>query len=311
MEAAAVIVFILIFVLVIYVALAIKIVQQHEQGLTERFGRYRKTLDPGFHMIMPFIDRVQKIDMREQVVDVPPQEVITKDNVVVTVDAVVYYQATDPVKLAYNIANFIVAATKLAQTNLRNVVGDMELDAALTSRETINTELRVILDEATDVWGTRVVRVEIQRIDPPADVTAAMHRQMKAERDRRAIVTEAEGEKRSAILKAEGVKQSRILDAEGQAEAIKTVADAQKYEKLTVAEGEGQAIERVFMAIHNGDPTPDLIAIRYLEALENVADGQATKIFLPMETTSILGSIAAMGEIFADSQKEPAGGSSV
>ncbi len=311
MEAAAVVVFILIFVLVIYVALAIKIVQQHEQGLTERFGRYRKTLDPGFHMIMPFIDKVQKIDMREQVVDVPPQEVITKDNVVVTVDAVVYYQATDPVKLAYNISNFIVAATKLAQTNLRNVVGDMELDAALTSRETINTELRVILDEATDVWGTRVVRVEIQRIDPPADVTDAMHRQMKAERDRRAIVTEAEGEKRSAILKAEGVKQSRILDAEGQAEAIKTVADAQQYEKLTVAEGEGQAIERVFMAIHNGDPTPDLIAIRYLETLTQVADGQATKIFLPMETTAILGSIAAMGEVFADSQKSPEGGQSV
>lgn len=311
MEAAAVVVFILIFVLVIYVALAIKIVQQHEQGLTERFGRYRKTLDPGFHMIMPFIDKVQKIDMREQVVDVPPQEVITKDNVVVTVDAVVYYQATDPVKLAYNVANFIVAATKLAQTNLRNVIGDMELDAALTSREKINTELRVILDEATDVWGTRVVRVEIQRIDPPGDVTDAMHRQMKAERDRRAIVTEAEGEKRSAILKAEGVKQSRILDAEGQAEAIKTVADAQQYEKLTVAEGEGQAIERVFMAIHNGDPTPDLIAIRYLEALERVADGQATKIFLPMETTAILGSIAAMGEVFADTKKAPEGAQNV
>lgn len=301
---AAVIVFILIFALIIYVALAIKIVQQHEQGLTERFGRYRKTLDPGFHMIMPFIDRVQKVDMREQVVDVPPQEVITKDNVVVTVDAVVYYQATDPVKLAYNVRNFIVAATKLAQTNLRNVIGDMDLDDALTSRETINTELRVILDEATDVWGTRVVRVEIQRIDPPADVTDAMHRQMKAERDRRAIVTEAEGEKRSAILKAEGIKQSRILDAEGQGEAIKTVADAQRYERETIAEGEGRAIERVFHAIHEGDPTPDLIAIRYLEALQGIADGQATKIYLPLETTSILASIGAMGELFADSQLE-------
>jgi regulator of protease activity HflC (stomatin/prohibitin superfamily) len=301
---AAVIIFILIFALIIYVALAIKIIQQHEQGLTERFGRYRKTLDPGFHMIVPFIDKVQKVDMREQVVDVPPQEVITKDNVVVTVDAVVYYQATDPVKLAYNIRNFIVAATKLAQTNLRNVIGDMDLDDALTSRETINTELRMILDEATDVWGTRVVRVEIQRIDPPADVTDAMHRQMKAERDRRAIVTEAEGEKRSAILKAEGVKQSRILDAEGQGEAIKTVADAQRYERETVAEGEGRAIERVFSAIHAGDPTPDLIAIRYLEALQGIADGQATKIYLPLETTSILASIGAMGELFADSQRD-------
>jgi len=303
-EAAAVAVFILIFVLVIYFALAIKIVQQHERGLAERFGRYRKTLEPGFQMIMPFIDKVQKVDMREQVVDVPPQEVITKDNVVVTVDAVVYYQATDPVKLAYNVANFIIAATKLAQTNLRNVIGDMDLDDALTSREVINTELRSILDEATDVWGTRVVRVEIQRIDPPADVTEAMHRQMKAERDRRALVTESEGEKRSAILTAEGVKQARILDAEGQAQAIREVADAQRYETLTVAEGEGQAIETVFSSIHAGNPTPDLIAIRYLEALQGIADGRATKIFLPLETTSILSSIGAIGELFNDVQDQ-------
>ncbi len=300
----ATIVLLLIFVLIIYVALAIKIIQQHEQGLIERFGRYRKTLDPGFHMIIPFIEKIRKVDMREQVVDVQPQEVITKDNVVVTVDAVVYYQATDPVKLVYNVANFIMAATKLAQTNLRNVICDMDLDDALTSRETINTELRMILDEATDVWGTRVVRVEIQRIDPPADVTNAMHRQMKAERDRRAIVNEAEGEKRSAILKAEGIKQSRILDAQGQAEAIKEVADAERYQKETIAEGEGRAIERVFSAIHTGDPTPDLIAIRYLEALQGIADGRATKIYLPMETTSILASIGAMGELFADSQKD-------
>jgi len=299
---AAAIVLILVFVLIIYVALAIKIIQQYELGLTERFGRYRATLEPGFHMIIPFIDKVQKIDMREQVVDVPPQEVITKDNVVVTVDAVVYYQATDPVKLAYNVANFIMAATKLAQTNLRNVIGDMDLDAALTSREVINTELRLILDEATDVWGTRVVRVEIQRIDPPADVTQAMHRQMKAERDRRAIVTEAEGEKRSAILRAEGVKQAAILDAEGRAQAIREVADADKFRLLTVAEGEGRAIERVFGAIHEGDPTPDLIAIEYLKALQGIAEGQATKIFLPLETAGILGSIGAIGELFTDSQ---------
>ena len=299
---APAIVLILVFVLIIYVALAIKIVQQYELGLTERFGRYRMTLEPGFHMIIPFIDKVQKIDMREQVVDVPPQEVITKDNVVVTVDAVVYYQATDPVKLAYNVANFILAATKLAQTNLRNVIGDMDLDSALTSREVINTELRLILDEATDVWGTRVVRVEIQRIDPPADVTQAMHRQMKAERDRRAIVTEAEGEKRSAILRAEGVKQAAILDAEGRAQAIREVADADRFRLLTVAEGEGSAIERVFGAIHEGDPTPDLIAIEYLKALQAIADGQATKIFLPMETSGILSSIGAIGELFTDSQ---------
>jgi len=306
MESVAVIVFVLIFVLIIYVALAIKFIQQHEQWLLERFGRFRKILDPGFHLIIPFIEKVQKVDMREQVVDVPPQEVITKDNVVVTVDAVVYYQATDPVKLAYNVANFIIAATKLAQTNLRNVVGDMDLDDALTSREVINTELRTILDEATDVWGTRVVRVEIQRIDPPADVTDAMHRQMKAERDRRATVTEADGDKRAAILQAEGVKQSRILDAEGTAQAIREVADAEKYQLETVAEGEGRAIERVYGAIHTGDPTPDLIAIKYLEALQGVADGQATKIFLPLETTSVLSSIGAISELFNDAKTDDA-----
>lgn len=306
MVAVAIVVLAFIVLLVIYVALAIKIVQQHEKGLIERFGRYRVTVDPGLHLIMPFIERMVRVDMREQVVDVPPQEVITKDNVVVTVDAVVYYQATDPVKLKYNVASFILAATKLAQTNLRNVIGDMDLDDALTSRETINTELRQILDEATDVWGTRVVRVEIQRIDPPVDVTQAMHRQMKAERERRAAVTEAEGEKRAQILRAEGIKASRILEAEGQAQAIKEVAEADKFQKLTVAEGEGQAIERVFGAIHTGDPTPDLIAIQYLEALKGVADGKATKLFLPMEMSGILGSLGAIGEIFGSRDDTPA-----
>ncbi len=281
-----------------YAAAAIKLVRQYEKGLIERFGRYERTVDPGLRFIIPFIERLVRVDMREQVVDVPPQEVITKDNVVVTVDAVVYYQATDPVKLKYNVANFIVAATKLAQTNLRNVVGDLQLDEALTSRETINAKLRQILDDATDVWGTRVVRVEIQRIEPPPDVTDAMHRQMKAERDRRAVVTEAEGEKRAAILRAEGVKEARIREAEGQAQAIKEVADAEKFQKLTVAEGEGQAIERVFGAIHNGDPTPDLITIQYLRALEQIADGQATKLFLPMEFSGILGSLGAISEVF-------------
>ncbi len=310
MGAIAVVVGVIALV-VVYAALGLKIVKQFEQGVVERFGKYRETLDPGLHLIVPFIDRIRRVDMREIVVDVPPQEVITKDNVVVTVDAVVYYQATDPVKLIYNVQNFVLAATKLAQTNLRNVVGDLDLDDALTSRETINAQLRAILDEATDVWGTKVVRVEIQRIDPPADVTDAMHRQMKAERDRRAVVTEAEGQKRSEILKAEGIKQSRILEAEGQAEAIKQVAEAERFQKETVAEGEGRAIERVFGAIHTGDPTPDLIAIRYLEALQNMADGQATKIFLPVEMSGILSSIGAIGEIFntpdGDSQPRPMG----
>jgi len=289
-------------VVLIVAAAGLKIVQQYEKGLVERLGRYDRTLDPGLRIIIPFIEKIRPVDMREQVVDVPPQEVITKDNVVVTVDAVVYYQATDPVKLKYNVANFILAATKLAQTNLRNIVGDMDLDSALTSRDTINAQLREILDEATDVWGTRVVRVEIQRIDPPPDVTQAMHRQMKAERERRAVVTEAEGDKRAAILRAEGVKESRILEAQGQAQAIKEVAEAEKFQKLTVAEGEGQAIERVFGAIHTGDPTPDLIAIRYLEALGRIADGKASKVFLPVELTGILGSLGAIKELFSEAE---------
>jgi regulator of protease activity HflC (stomatin/prohibitin superfamily) len=286
--------------LLLYAAAAIKIVTQFEKGLVERFGRFERLVDPGLRFIVPFIERLRRVDMREQVVDVPPQEVITNDNVVVTVDAVVYYQATDPVKLKYNVANFILAATKLAQTNLRNIVGELQLDEALTSRDMINAQLREVLDEATDVWGTKVVRVEIQRIDPPPDITEAMHRQMKAERDRRATVTEAEGEKRAAILRAEGVKEARVREAEGQAQAIKEVAEAEKFQKLTVAEGEGQAIERVFAAIHSGDPTPDLIAIRYLQALEAIADGQATKLFLPAEMSGILGSIGAIGELFGD-----------
>ena len=303
MEPTVLLVIIIGAIIFITVAAGLKIVSQYEKGLVERFGKFDRMVEPGLRWIWPFIERLQRVDMREQVVDVPPQEVITKDNVVVTVDAVVYYQATDPVKLKYNVANFILAATKLAQTNLRNIVGDLQLDDALTSRDTINEQLRNILDVATDVWGTRVVRVEIQRIDPPPDVTEAMHRQMKAERVRRAVVTEAEGDKRSAILRAEGVKQSRILEAEGQAQAIKEVAEAEKFQKLTVAEGEGQAIERVFGAIHTGDPTPDLIAIRYLEALQGIADGKATKLFLPMEFSGILGALGAIKGVFDDDDR--------
>lgn len=204
-----------------------------------------------------------------------------------------YYEVTDPVKVTYNVTNFYLAATKLAQTNLRNLVGDLALDESLTSREVINTKLRQILDDATDKWGTKVTRVELQRIEPPADVTEAMHRQMKAERDRRAMILEAEGQKKSAILKAEG-----------QAEAIKKVADANKYEKLTVAKGEGEAIETVYNAIHEGNPTTDLIAIKYLEALQKMAEGQATKIFLPYEATGVLGSIGGIAELLKEKESK-------
>lgn len=285
------------FVVFIIAMTGMRIVRPWEKGLIERLGKYQRTADSGLTIIIPFLERIIKIDMREQVVDVPPQQVITKDNVAVEVDAVVYYEVTDPVKVTYNVANFYIAATKLAQTNLRNLIGDLALDESLTSRELINTKLREILDDATDKWGTKVTRVELQRIEPPQDVTNSMHRQMKAERERRAMILEAEGQKKSAILTAEGVKQSAILQAEGQAEAIRKVADADKFKLLTVAEGEGQAIERVFGAIHKGDPTNDLIAIKYLEALTRIADGKATKVFLPLETSGVLGSIAGIGEL--------------
>ena len=227
--------------------------------------------------------------MREQVIDVPPQDVITKDNVSVTVDAVIYFQITDPAKVVYNVANFGMASLKLAQTNLRNVIGDMELDSTLTSREKINLQLRQVMDDATDKWGVKVTRVEIQKIDPPRDITDAMSKQMKAEREKRAVILEAEGLRQSAILKAEGSKQAAILEAEGKSEAIKKVADAEKY-KIAV----------IYDAIHDGKPTNDLIAIKYLEALEHMANGQATKIFLPVETSGVMGSIAGVAELFKD-----------
>ena len=189
--AAIIVLAVLAFLLFVLAFSCIKIVRPYQRGLVERLGQYKGTVDPGLRIIMPFIDRVRLVDMREQVVDVPPQEVITSDNVVVSVDAVVYYEATDPQRLVYNVANFMLAVTKLAQTNLRNLIGDMQLDEALTSRDTINTHLREILDDATDKWGVRVVRVEIQRIDPPPDVMQSMHEQMQAERTRRAVVTEA------------------------------------------------------------------------------------------------------------------------
>jgi len=307
--AGIIILLVIAFVVFIFVANAIKIVRPYQQGIIEQLGRYKTTTDPGLKIIIPIIQKIIRVDMREQVVDVPPQEVITKDNVTVTVDAVIYYEPTDAQRLVYNVANFIMAVTKLAQTNLRNVIGEMSLDEALTSRDNVNVALREVLDDATDKWGVRVVRVEIQRIDPPGDVMDAMHEQMKAERTRRAVVLEAdgereaaiaraEGERQSRILHAEGVKQENILEAEGEAQAIREVADADRFREETVALGEAAGIRSVFEAIHEGDPTPDLLAIKYLEALGVIADGTATKIFLPADLSAVMGSIGAVSELF-------------
>lgn len=286
-------VIVVLILLVTFAKMALRIIRPYEKGLVEFLGKFNRTVDSGLAFIIPIFETIRKVDMREQVLDVPPQDVITKDNVAVIVDAIVYFKVTDPFKVVYNVANFIQAAINLAQTNLRNVIGELALDETLTSREKINTQLRTVLDEATDAWGVKVTRVELRKIDPPADITAAMSKQMKAEREKRAAILEAEGLRQAAILKAEGSKLSAILEAEGKAEAIKRVADAEKYQ-----------IEIVYNAIHSGKPTNDLIAIKYLETLEKVADGEATKIFLPLESSGVLGSIGGIAELFKDKKKE-------
>ena len=292
----------------VYVSMAVKIVRPHQKGVVEQLGRYKGTVPPGLRLIFPVIQRIRTVDMREQVIDVPPQEVITEDNVAVSVDAVIYFEPTDPQRLLYNISNFVLAVTKLAQTNLRNVIGEMTLDEAFTSRERVNLSLRQILDDATDKWGVRVVRVEIQRIDPPQDVMHAMHEQMKAERNRRAVVTEAEGtresaitraegEKTATILTAEGQKQREILTAEGDAQAVRTLAEAEQFRQEVVANGEAEAIRSVYGAINQSGTDERVIAIKYLETLQGIANGRATKIFVPADMSATLGAIGGIAEM--------------
>ncbi|MCD6162624.1 MAG: SPFH/Band 7/PHB domain protein [candidate division Zixibacteria bacterium] len=296
----------IVILAVIFAAMSMRIIRPYQRGLVERLGRYRRTCQPGLNIIMPVIEAMAKKDMRERVVDVPPQSIITKDNVVVEVDAVIYCQVTDPFKSHYEITDFIYAAVKLAQTNLRNTLGEMELDQSLTSRDVINEKLREVLDEATNKWGVKVNRVEIQKIDPPMDITDAMSRQMKAERDKRAAILEAEGIKQAEITRAEGEKQSAILEAEGQAEAIKKKADAEKYQKLTVAQGEAEAIINVFQAIHKGEPDDKLITLRYLESLKQIADGKANKLFFPIEVSSLLSGVGLAADMLKNPPKEKA-----
>lgn len=285
----------LAIVVVIFGMMAIKIVNQYERGLVERWGKYQRLVEPGIQFIIPFMEQLRKVDMREQVMDVPPQEVITKDNVVVTVDAVIYYEITDPIKVTYNVAQFKLASIKLAQTNLRNIIGDMELDQTLTSRETINANLKDVLDQATDSWGVRVTRVEIQKIDPPVDITEAMHRQMKAERLKRAVILEAEGARQAEIKKADGDKQAQILRAEGEAKAIIQVADAKKYEEIAIAEGEQQAIINVFGGIHEGKVDDKVLSIKYLEAFKEGIQNNSKIVVLPLEFTELIEGVKNLG----------------
>jgi len=251
MNVAAVVIPVVIVVLLAVVALAksITVVHQAEKVIIERFGRYKETLDPGLKFIVPFIDNISaRIDMRETVLDIAPQPVITKDNVSVTVDAVVYYYVTEARAVRYEVANFHVAVSKLAQTSLRNLIGDMILDRTLTSREVINTSLREILDEATDRWGVKVTRVEVKEIEPPRDIADAMSKQMKAEREKRSVILSAEAYRDKQILEAEGDKQNAILVAEGNKQQNILIAEGQRQSAILVAEGEAQAIENVSKA---------------------------------------------------------------
>ena len=270
-----------VFVLIV-LARTVRIVPQARAGVVERLGRYSRTLNAGLTIVVPFVDRIREmIDLREQVVSFPPQPVITEDNLVVSIDTVIYFQVTDPKAATYEVANFIQAIEQLTVTTLRNVIGGLDLEETLTSRDQINTQLRGVLDEATGKWGIRVNRVEIKAIDPPVSVKESMEKQMRADRDKRAAILNAEGVKQSQILTAEGEKQSAILRAEGQKQAL-----------VLQAEGQAKAIDTVFQAIHEGRPDPQLLAYQYLQVLPQIAQGEANKIWIiPSEFSEALGRI--------------------
>jgi regulator of protease activity HflC (stomatin/prohibitin superfamily) len=268
---------------VVSLARTIRVIPQARAGVVERFGRYSRTLNPGLVIVVPFVDRIRRtVDLREQVVSFPPQPVITQDNVVVNVETVIYFQITDAKAATYEIANSLEAIDLLSVTTLRNVIGAMTLDQTLTSRDSVNDQLRGILDEATGKWGIRIHRVELKAIDPPATIKDTMEKQSSSEREKRAAILQAEGIKQAAILTAEGDKQSAILKAEGQKQAA-----------ILSAEGQAQAIGTVFKAIHDGDPDPKLLAYQYLQVLPQIAQGDANKVWvIPSELTRALGGLS-------------------
>ncbi len=282
MTGAIVVIVLAVFVVVV-AARSIRIVPQARAGVVERLGRYTRTLSPGLALVIPFVDRVKPlIDLREQVVSFPPQPVITEDNLTVNIDSVLYFTVTDAKSATYEVANPLQAIEQLTVTTLRNVCGGMTLEATLTSRDQINSALRVVLDEATGRWGIRINRVELKAVDPPGSIQEAMEKQMRAERDRRAAILTAEGVKQSQILTAEGEKQSAVLRAEG----AKTAA-------ILRSEGEAKAIETVFGAIHEGRPDPELLSYQYLQMLPQLAQGDANKVFvIPSEFSQALGGVA-------------------
>jgi len=296
MSTGAIIILIIIAIIIITIIRCIKIVPQAHAYVLERLGAYHETWSTGVHFKLPFIDKVaKKVSLKEKVVDFPPQPVITRDNVTMQIDTVVYYEITDPKLYTYGVERPLSAIENLTATTLRNIIGELELDSTLTSRDTINDKIRIILDEATDAWGIRVIRVELKNILPPREIQDAMEKQMKAERERRARILDAEGEKRSQILVAEGLKESAILKA-----------DAVKESKIREAAGEAEAILTVQKAyadalkmLNESSPTKEVIALKSLEAFQKAADGKATKIIIPSEIQGLAGLATTVKEVFS------------
>jgi regulator of protease activity HflC (stomatin/prohibitin superfamily) len=307
--------------LVILLLKAVYLVRQAEAVVVERFGRFDRILSPGIHVVIPFIESprqviwsflipedrrhyrmtrvLSRLDLRESVYEFPKQNVITRDNVTMEISAILYYQITDPKSAVYEVSNLPEAIEKLTQTTLRNVVGAMDLDHTLVSRDTINEKLRLILDEASDKWGVKVNRVELQEVNPPADIRQAMEKQMRAERDRRAIMLEAEGQKGSSILEAEGIRESQVLKAKGEAESRIINAQGEADARLLVANAEAQAITMIQQSVPQGDPLPYLIAMQYIKALPELTKGKDDKmIVVPYEASSLIGSLASVKKIF-------------
>jgi regulator of protease activity HflC (stomatin/prohibitin superfamily) len=309
---AVILVLVFVALVVLVFSRSVRIVPQAKAGIVERFGRYHRTLPAGLNMVTPFIDRLLPlIDLREQVVSFPPQPVITKDNLVVSIDTVIYFQVTNPKAATYEVANYITAVEQLTVTTLRNVVGGMDLETTLTSRDQINHELSRELDEATGKWGLRVGRVELKAIEPPVTIQDSMEKQMRAERDKRAAILTAEGSKQAAILTAEGERQAAVLKARGEADAVVLRAEADARAQAARARGQAEAIGTVFRAIHDGKPDQELLAYQYLQMLPQIAQGDANKVWIvPSEISRALegigGFFGAAGGRIADQLGAPA-----
>ena len=322
---------IVLIVVVVAISLTcIRVIKQSKVGIIMRLGKFQKVAETGVHFLIPFLDKMAYvIDLREIVIDFPPQPVITKDNVTMQIDTVVYYKVTDPVRYVFEIANPIAAIENLTATTLRNIIGELDLDETLTSRDIINVKMRTILDEATDKWGIKVNRVELKNIMPPQDIQVAMEKQMRAERERREAILQAEGNKSAAILQAEGEKQSAILTAEAKKEAMVRVAEGEKESAILVAEGEAEAIRQtaiakaqgeaemikrtqmataeglklVFSAMKEADIDNNILALKSMEALEKMAEGKSTKLVLPSEAVNFLGTFKGIKEVMSDDNK--------